>query len=67
MLKHVHRSLTADPGRFVGGTALAGPLALLAVDQERLARQRSPQRDESPQSASTAGQSTRRCPSTKQG
>ena len=43
VLKHLRRSITADPERFAGGTALVGPLALLAVEQERRARQRSPQ------------------------
>jgi hypothetical protein len=35
--KHLRRFLTADPGRFAGGSALSGPLSLLAVEQERLA------------------------------
>jgi hypothetical protein len=38
--KRVRRFLTADPGRFAGGSALSGPLSLLAVERERLAAQR---------------------------
>jgi hypothetical protein len=37
--KRVRRFLTADPGRFAGGSALSGPLSLLAVERERLAVQ----------------------------
>ena len=32
----LRRMLTADPGRFAGGSALSGPLGLLAVERERL-------------------------------
>ena len=35
VLKHLRRSITADPERFAGGTALVGPLALLAVIPRR--------------------------------
>jgi hypothetical protein len=31
------RFLTADPGRFAGGSAVSDPLGLLAVERERLA------------------------------
>jgi hypothetical protein len=61
--KHLRKFLTADPGRFAGGTALSGPLALLAVQRERLAVLRSRQHDRSPQAAATADQSTRPGPS----
>jgi len=35
--KRLGRFLTADPGRFAGGSALSDPLGLLAVERERLA------------------------------
>ena len=35
--KHLRRFLTADPGRFAGGSAVSDPLGLLAVERERLA------------------------------
>ena len=35
--RHLRRSLTADPGRFAGGSAVSDPLSVLAVEQERLA------------------------------
>ncbi|HEY6316079.1 MAG TPA: hypothetical protein VIY52_35450 [Streptosporangiaceae bacterium] len=35
--KHLRRFLTADPGRFAGGSAASDPLGLLAVERERLA------------------------------
>jgi hypothetical protein len=55
--KRLRRILTADPGRFAGGSALSGPLGLLAVERERLAVLRSPQQhDESSQTAATANQ-----------
>jgi hypothetical protein len=57
-LKHLRRFLTADPGRFAGGSALSDPLGLLAVEGERLAALRSPQHDGSPQAAGTANQGT---------
>jgi len=34
--KHLRRFLTADPGRFAGGSAVSDPLGLLAVERERL-------------------------------
>ncbi|MGH3284980.1 MAG: hypothetical protein ACRDPD_09910 [Streptosporangiaceae bacterium] len=34
--KYLRRSLTADPGRFAGGSAVSDPLGLLAVERERL-------------------------------
>jgi hypothetical protein len=34
--KRLRRSLFANLGRFAGGTAVTGPLGLLAVEQERL-------------------------------
>jgi hypothetical protein len=46
--KQLGRFLTADPGRFAGGSALSDPLGLLAVERERLAALRSPQHDGSP-------------------
>jgi len=49
--KHLRRFLTADPGRFAGGSAVSDPLGLLAVERERLAALRSPQHDGSPQPA----------------
>ncbi|MGH3194049.1 MAG: hypothetical protein ACRDOL_43680 [Streptosporangiaceae bacterium] len=33
--KYLRRSLTADPGRFAGGSAVSDPLGLLAVERER--------------------------------
>ncbi len=51
--KHLRRFLTADPGRFAGGSAVSDPLGLLAVERERLAALRSPQHDGSPQAAAT--------------
>jgi hypothetical protein len=56
--KHLRRFLTADPGRFAGGSAVSDPLGLLAVERERLAALRSPQHDGSPQAAATANQGT---------
>lgn len=38
--RHLRRSLIADPGRFAGGSAVSGPLSVLAVEQERLAARR---------------------------
>ncbi len=49
--KRLRRFLTADPGRFAGGSAVSDPLGLLAVERERLAVLRSPQHDGSPQTA----------------
>jgi hypothetical protein len=54
--KHLRRFLTADPGRFAGGSAVIEPLGLLAVERERLAALRSPQHDGSSQAAATANQ-----------
>ena len=56
VLKRLRRIVTADPGRFAGGSALSDPLGLLAVERERLAVLRSPQHDESSQTAATANQ-----------
>ena len=56
--KRLRRFLTADPGRFAGGSAVSDPLGLLAVERERLAVLRSPQHDRSPQTAATANQGT---------
>jgi hypothetical protein len=56
--KRLRRFLTADPRRFVGGSAVSDPLGLLAVERERLAVLRSPQHDGSPQTAATANQGT---------
>ena len=61
--KHLLRFLTADPGRFAGGSAVSDPLGLLAVERERLAAMRSPQHDGSPQAAATANQGTQPGPS----
>ena len=61
--KHLRRFLTADPGRFAGGSAVSDPLGLLAVERERLAALRSPQHDGSPQTAATANQGTQPGPS----
>ena len=33
--KRLRRFLTADPGRFAGGSAVSDPLGLLAVERER--------------------------------
>jgi hypothetical protein len=49
--KRLRKFLTADPGRFAGGSAVSDPLGLLAVERERLAVLRSPQHDGSPQAA----------------
>jgi len=38
--RHLRRSLTADPGRYAGGSAVYDPLTVLAVEQERLASRR---------------------------
>lgn len=38
--RHLRRSLTADPGRSAGGSAISDPLSVLAVEQERLAARR---------------------------
>jgi hypothetical protein len=54
--KRLRRFLTADPGRFAGGSAVSDPLGLLAVERERLAVLRSPQHDGSPQTTGTANQ-----------
>ncbi len=43
--KRLRRSLTADPGRFAGGSAVSGPLGLLAVEQEHAAALQWSQRD----------------------
>jgi hypothetical protein len=43
--KHFSRALVGDPGRFAGGSAVAGPLGLLAVEQEDLARLQRSRRD----------------------
>src|SRR5260370_36267146 len=56
--KHLRRFLTADPGRFAGGSAVSDPLGLLAVERERLAVLRAPQHDGSPQAAATADQTS---------
>ena len=61
--KRLRRFLTADPGRFAGGSAVSDPLGLLAVERERLAVLRSPQHDGSPQTAATANQGTQPGPS----
>ena len=50
--------LTADPGRFAGGSAVSDPLGLLAVERERLAALRPPQHDGSPQARPLAAQAT---------
>ncbi len=57
--KHLHRFLTADPGRFAGGSAVSDPLGLLAVERERLAALRSPRRDGSLRAAETGNQGAR--------
>src|SRR5689334_12229261 len=57
--KRLRRFLTADLGRFAGGSAVSDPLGLLAVERERLAVLRSPQHDGSPQTAATADPGTR--------
>ena len=44
--KMLRRFLTANPGRFAGGSAVSDPLGLLAVERERLAALRSPQRSD---------------------
>jgi hypothetical protein len=36
--KRLSRALAADPGRFAGGSALDGPLGLLAVEQQAIMR-----------------------------
>jgi len=56
--KHLRRFLAADPYRFAASSAVSDPLALLAVEQERLAALRSPQHDGSPQAAATADQAS---------
>ena len=38
--KRLLRYLSADPGRFAGGSAVSEPLGLLAVERERLAAPR---------------------------
>jgi hypothetical protein len=60
--KHLRRFLTADPGRFAGGSAVSDPLGLLAVERKRLAALPSPLHDGSPQAAATANQGARRGP-----
>jgi hypothetical protein len=49
--KRLRRFLTADPGRFAGGSAVSDPLGLLAVERQRLAVLQPPQDDGSPQTA----------------
>lgn len=39
--KRLRHALTADPGRFAGGSAVTGPLALLAAEAEQPADGRS--------------------------
>jgi hypothetical protein len=56
--KRLRRFLTADPGRFAGGSAVSDPLGLLAIERERLAVLRSPQHSGSPQTAATVNQGT---------
>ena len=56
--KRLRRFLTADPGRFAGGSAVSDPFGLLAIERERLAVLRSPQHDGSPRTAATANQGT---------
>ena len=55
--------LIEDLGRLAGGSAVDGPLGLLAVERERLAMPRSSQHDRSPQAAATANQGTQPGPS----
>jgi hypothetical protein len=57
--EHLRRLLTADPGRFAGGSAVSDPLGLLAVGRERLASLRSPRRDGSAQAAAAENQGAR--------
>ena len=51
--KRLRRFLTADPGRFAGGSAVSDPLGLLAIERERLAVLRSPQHAGRPKTAAT--------------
>ncbi|MGD0066854.1 MAG: hypothetical protein ABSB76_25840 [Streptosporangiaceae bacterium] len=46
--KRLSRVLTADPGRFAGGSAVDDPLGLLAVEQEALTRLPRARRDAGP-------------------
>jgi hypothetical protein len=55
--------LIEDLGRLAGGSAVDGPLGLLAVERERLAVPRSPQHAGSPQPAATANEGTQLGPS----
>ena len=43
--KGLSRALAADPGRFVGGSAVDDPLGLLAFEQEDLTRLQRSRRD----------------------
>jgi hypothetical protein len=40
LCKRLSRALAADPGRFAGGSAVDGPLGLLAVEQQAIRRSR---------------------------
>jgi len=53
--------LTANPGRFAGGSAVSDPLGLLAVERERLAALRSPQRSDGVAGSSMSMAALRRC------
>jgi hypothetical protein len=46
--KHLSRPLTADPGRFAGGSAMDDQLGLLAAEQEDLTRLQRTRRDAGP-------------------
>jgi len=59
----LRRFLTANPGRFAGGSAVSDPLGLLAVERERPAALLSPQHDGSPPAAATADEGTQPGPS----
>lgn len=56
--KRLRGFLTADLGRFAGGSAVSDPLGLLAVERERVATLRPRQPDGSAQAAPAAGQGT---------
>lgn len=56
--KRLRGFLTADLGRFAGGSAVSDPVGLLAVERERVAALRPRQPDGSAQAAPTAGQGT---------
>jgi hypothetical protein len=56
--KRLRGFLTADLGRFAGGSAVSDPLGLLGVERERVAALRPRQPDGSAQAAPTAGQGT---------